>query len=163
MLFEAVYSDYRDFGGVKFPCDRATAGRISIDLAVADVKPNAAVIIQPPQGRGGGAGGGGRPPRCRPRRPQSVFLIPGIWPPPSTSATHRGEKGRRARRPDQIIAEAKRLIPGKPIRYVVHHHIDHRAGCAHSSPRSHGGHARDQQDVLNGCLRCRTPPDRLER
>ena len=33
-------------------------------------------------------------------------------------------------RASAIIAEAKRLIPGKPIRYVVntHHHIDHSSG-----------------------------------
>ena len=42
MLFEAVYTDYKDFGGVKFPTqDRAEAGRLPIlDLTITDVKPN---------------------------------------------------------------------------------------------------------------------------
>ena len=60
MPFEAVYSDYKDFGGVKFPTRivQRQGGHPVFDLTVSDVKPNAAVTIQAPQGRGGAPGGG---------------------------------------------------------------------------------------------------------
>ena len=60
MLFEARYSDYKDFGGVKFPMKivQTQGGYPIFDLTVYDVKPNAPVTIQAPQGRGGAAGGG---------------------------------------------------------------------------------------------------------
>src|SRR5262245_60110352 len=60
MLFEAVYSDYRDFGGAKFPMKivQRQGGYPIFDLNVAEVRPNAAVTIQAPQGRGAGGGGG---------------------------------------------------------------------------------------------------------
>src|SRR6185436_20617819 len=63
MLFEAVYSDYKDFGGIKFPMKivQRQGGFPIFDLNVADVKPNAAVSIQPPQGRGGAPGGAAPP------------------------------------------------------------------------------------------------------
>ena len=55
ILFEAVYSDYRDFGAVKFPMRivQRQGGAPILDLTLTDVKPNAAVAIQAPQGRGG--------------------------------------------------------------------------------------------------------------
>jgi hypothetical protein len=63
MLFEAVYSDYKDFGGVKFPTKivQRQGGHPILDLTITDVKPNAAVTIQPPQGRGGAPGGAPAP------------------------------------------------------------------------------------------------------
>ena len=56
MLFEAVYSDYKDFGGTKFPMHivQRQGGFPILDLTVSDVKPNAPVTIQA-QGRAGGA------------------------------------------------------------------------------------------------------------
>ena len=75
MPFEAVYSDYKDFAGVKFPTRivQRQGGHPIFDLTVADVRPNAPVTIQPPQGRGGApaeAAGRGRRLRRRARRRQ---------------------------------------------------------------------------------------------
>src|SRR5262249_40060753 len=55
LLFEAQYSDYKDVGGAKFPMRivQKQGGYPILDLTVSDVKPNAAVSIQAPQGRGG--------------------------------------------------------------------------------------------------------------
>jgi len=40
------------------------------------------------------------------------------------------ESGQSADRANAVIAETKRLIPNKPIRYIVntHHHVDHSSG-----------------------------------
>ena len=64
MLFEAIYSDYKDVGGAKFPMHivQKQGGYPIFDLTVTDVKANAPVNIQAPQGRGGA-------PARRPRRP----------------------------------------------------------------------------------------------
>src|SRR5215471_3680931 len=55
MLFEASYSDYRDFNGVKFPMKilQKQGDYPIFDLNVTTVKPNAPVSISAPQGRGG--------------------------------------------------------------------------------------------------------------
>jgi hypothetical protein len=47
---EVTYSDYRDFGVVKFPMRirQAAGGFPTVDLTVSDVKPNAAADIQVP-------------------------------------------------------------------------------------------------------------------
>ncbi|MBI3493453.1 MAG: hypothetical protein HY047_16980 [Acidobacteria bacterium] len=73
MLFEAIYSDYKDFGGVKFPMKivQKQGGYRIFDLTVNDVKPNAPVSIQAAQGRGGaGAAGGAGGGAGGDRRPQ---------------------------------------------------------------------------------------------
>jgi len=147
MLFEAVYSDYRDSSGVKFPMKivQRQGGYPIFELNVSEVRPNTAVTIQAPQGRGGaGAGGAGAPagtagaaaaPAAVPTEKiaDGVFLILGGY---AALAVDFGnsivvlEGPQSEARANQIIAEAKRLIPGKPIRYVVntHHHIDHSSG-----------------------------------
>jgi len=142
MLFEAAYSDYKDFNGVKFPMKivQRQGGYPIFDLTVSDVKVNSPVNIQPPQGRGGapagavattGTTGGGAVPTEK--LADGVFLILGGY---ASIAVDFGdyivvlEGPQSEARANQIIAEAKRLIPGKPIRYVVntHHHIDHSSG-----------------------------------
>ena len=49
MLTETTYADYKDFGGVQFPTriTQKQGGFPTLDLTVAEVKPNAAVAIQP--------------------------------------------------------------------------------------------------------------------
>jgi glyoxylase-like metal-dependent hydrolase (beta-lactamase superfamily II) len=62
MLVEQSYSDYKDFGGVKFPTKivQTRAGLAWTDLTVTDVKPNADAPAPPAAGGGrGGRGGAG--------------------------------------------------------------------------------------------------------
>jgi glyoxylase-like metal-dependent hydrolase (beta-lactamase superfamily II) len=137
MLYESVYSDYKDYNGVKFPSHivQSQGGSPILDLTVSDVKPNAAAAIQPQ------AGPGGAPPANEPvgavpteKIADGVYLIRGagaislafdfkdyavIMEGPGDEA--RGEA---------VIAETKKLIPNKPIRYLIntHHHFDHSSG-----------------------------------
>ena len=48
------------------------------------------------------------------------------------------------------LAEARKLVPNKPVRYHLntHHHGDHAAGVVRSSPRRVDHHARDEQALL---------------
>src|SRR5688572_11322521 len=142
MPFEAVYSDYKDFGGVKFPTRivQRQGGHPVFDLTVGEVRPNVAVTIQPPQGRGGapGGGGGGAAGAQAGATPSEkladgVYLILGGYA--SVAVEFKDhlaivESGQSDARGEAVIAEAKRLVPNKPIRYIVntHHHFDHSSG-----------------------------------
>ncbi len=138
-LFEAVYSDYKDFGGVKFPTRivQKQGGYPSLDLTVSDVKPNASVSIQPQQGRGaapgGAAPGGPAPAGGSEKLADGVYLIRGGYA--SVAVDFKDyiviiEGPQSEERASAIIDEAKKVIPNKPIRYVVntHHHFDHSGG-----------------------------------
>ena len=59
-----LYSDYKDAGGAQFPMHivQKQGGHPTFDLNVTDVKINAAVNIQPPQGRGGAPAAAAAPP-----------------------------------------------------------------------------------------------------
>ena len=139
MLFEANYSDYRDFNGVKFPMkiQQKQGGYPIFDLTVNDVKPNAPVTISAPQGRGAPPAGGAAAATAATipteKLADGVFLILGGYA--ALAVDFKDyivviEGPQSEARAMQIINEAKRLIPGKPIRYVVntHHHIDHSSG-----------------------------------
>src|SRR5262249_54472518 len=91
--------------------------------------------IQPAQGRGG-AGGGAAAPAAQPpseKLGDGVYLITGGY---AAIAVDFGdhitiiEAGQSEARGQAVIAEARRLIPGKPVTPVVntHSHIDHSSG-----------------------------------
>jgi glyoxylase-like metal-dependent hydrolase (beta-lactamase superfamily II) len=133
LLVEAFYTDYRDFGGVKFPTTiiNKQDGRNTLILVVADVKPNAAVNIQPQQAQTPAA------PAAVTVRAQEVS--PGVFY--LTGGTHHSvavefadhtvviEAPQSEQRSLAVIREVKR-VSGKPIRYLVntHHHFDHSGG-----------------------------------
>ena len=50
MKLEAIFSDYKDFGGVKFPTRivQRSAGYPLLDLTITDVMPNAPVALEVP-------------------------------------------------------------------------------------------------------------------
>jgi glyoxylase-like metal-dependent hydrolase (beta-lactamase superfamily II) len=128
------YWDYRDFGGVQFPTRirETTGGFPTLDLLVTDVRPNAAVDIQVPDAV-----------RQDPNpyaRVTTQKAAEGVWY--LTGGTHHSvlvemkdylimvEAPLNEERSAAIIAEARKLVPAKPIRYVInsHHHFDHSGG-----------------------------------
>ena len=136
MLFEAVYSDYKDAGGAQFPMHivQKQGGYPIFDLNVTDVKANAAVNIQPPQGRGGApAAAPANPPAQSEKLGDGVYLITGGYAVIAVDFKDYialVESGQNEPRALAVIAEAKRLMPGKPIKYLIntHSHIDHSGG-----------------------------------
>lgn len=131
MAVETTYSDYRDFGGVKFPTKivQKQGGFPALDLAVTAVQPNATVDIQVPDNV-----------RQAAVRVQTQQVADGIWY--LTGGTHHSvlvamkdysivvEGPQNDERASAVIAEVKQLVPTKPIKYVVnsHHHFDHAGG-----------------------------------
>ena len=173
--WEATFTDYKDFGGVKFPSQivqRRGVPGVSpkyFELAVSDVKVNQPVDLTqqakgggkggPGGGKGGGKGGDGKglpqlaegkgkggpgggkgkggPGGGAPQEPED--LGGGFW----LSRAGYGaiiadfkdyiivvEGPQNDGRADGIIADAKKLVPNKPIRYVIntHAHFDHTGG-----------------------------------
>ena len=137
--FEAVYTDYKDFGGVKFPMHivQRQGGYPILDLTISDVKPNAPVTIQA-QGRAGGAPAAAAPAAAASATPSEkladgIYLILGGYASVAVDMKDHIvviEGATNDDRANAVIAEAKRLIPNKPIRYVVntHQHFDHSGG-----------------------------------
>jgi glyoxylase-like metal-dependent hydrolase (beta-lactamase superfamily II) len=134
MPVEIRYADYREFGAVKFPTRiRQTAGGFPVvDFTVTDVRPNAPVDIQVPDAIRQAT---------RPyARVTSEPAAAGVWY--LTGGSHHSvviemkdhvivvEAPLNDERATAVIAEARRLVPGKPIRAVInsHHHFDHSGG-----------------------------------
>jgi glyoxylase-like metal-dependent hydrolase (beta-lactamase superfamily II) len=138
IVWDAEYTDFKDFGGVKFPTHivQHQGYPMYFDLTVSDVKVNVPVELTPPPGRGGGRGGPGR---GEPAGPISEDLGGGFWLVTGGYAAVVAdfkdyivviEGPQNDMRAEQIIAEAKRLVPNKPIKYVIntHAHFDHVGG-----------------------------------
>jgi glyoxylase-like metal-dependent hydrolase (beta-lactamase superfamily II) len=137
MPFEAIYSDYKDYGGIKFPMHivQKQGGYPILDLTITDVKPNAAVTIQPPQGRGGAPAAAPAAPAAAAseKLADGVYLITGGYGSVAVEMKDHVvviEGPQSDERALAVIAETRRLIPNKPIRFVVntHHHFDHSGG-----------------------------------
>src|SRR6202035_2518142 len=128
---ETIFTDYKDFAGVKFPTHivQKQGGYPVFDLTVTDVKPNVSANIM-------------SPPTAATAEPQvasseklgdGVYLILGGYA--AIAVDFKDyiviiERPQNDQRAEAIIAEAKRVIPNKPIKYVVntHHHFDHSGG-----------------------------------
>jgi glyoxylase-like metal-dependent hydrolase (beta-lactamase superfamily II) len=146
MLVEAEYTHYRDgAGGLKFPAQmvqkRGGWPVFTAYILGAHANPsNLQQLLTPPAGgrggRGGAPGGGGQPPAG----PTSEKLADGVYRingPYNSLAIEFAdhillfEPGpQNEARAQAVIAEAKRVIPNKPIRYgiISHHHFDHTSG-----------------------------------
>jgi glyoxylase-like metal-dependent hydrolase (beta-lactamase superfamily II) len=130
----ASYSEYRDFGGVQFP------GKILIeqggfplwDLTITAVTPNAALDLAVPENVASAT--------VAPVQTMSTQLAPGVWH--VTGGSHHSvvvafdeyvavaEAPLDEQRSLAVLAEVKKLVPDKPVRYVLttHHHFDHIGG-----------------------------------
>ena len=134
MLVETDHSGYKDFGGVLFPSRilQKTDGFPSLDLAVTSVQANPPADITVPDSVRNA------PPTVVTVNSQK--LTDGVfW---LTGGTHHSlaiemkdyivlvDTPNGEPRALAVIAKAKELIPGKPLRYVVamHHHWDHLGG-----------------------------------
>jgi glyoxylase-like metal-dependent hydrolase (beta-lactamase superfamily II) len=134
---EITYSDYADFGGVKFPRHivQTDDGYPTLDISVSEVKPNAPVSIDVPANVQIAAGAPPAPPKIGVDK-----LGEGIWylttPNQRSWAVELKDYavvvegiGNEARSL-AVMDEVARLIPNKPIRYVIntHPHYDHAGG-----------------------------------
>ena len=133
MLFEAIYTDYKDVGGAQFPMHivQKQGGYPTFDLNLADVTINTAVDIQAPPAQGGAAPAA--PAAQSEKLGDGVYLITGGYAVIAVDFKDHiaiVESGQNEARALAVIAEAKRLIPNKPIKYVIntHSHIDHSSG-----------------------------------
>ena len=141
MVYEHRYTDYRDFGGVKFPTVlhshqgdpnvspmhnwmeiRVTDAHANVDAPEFTVPDNVEEATVPPV------------------VVESQELAPGVWW--IAGGSHHSvavefqdftavvEAPQNEARSLAVIAEVQRLVPNKPISYVVntHHHFDHSGG-----------------------------------
>jgi glyoxylase-like metal-dependent hydrolase (beta-lactamase superfamily II) len=149
MLVETEYTHYRDAAnGLKFPSQivQKRGGWPTFQAYILGAHRNPATIQQlltpPPAGQRGGAGGGGggggqqaaAPAPTSEKLADGVFRINGAYNALAIEfADHivLFEPGpQNEARGLAIIAETKKVIPNKPIRYGVisHHHFDHTSG-----------------------------------
>ena len=147
MLVEAEYSQYRDNNGLKFPAQivQKRGGWPVFEAYVLGAHANPSNLQAlmtpppPPAGRGGGPGGPGGPGGAQAgptseKLAEGIFRINGAYNALAIEfADHivLFEPGpQNEARAQAIIAETKKVIPNKPIRYGVisHHHFDHTSG-----------------------------------
>jgi glyoxylase-like metal-dependent hydrolase (beta-lactamase superfamily II) len=135
-LFEAVFQDYQDFGGVQFPAHvtQREGGYPVLDLTITAVTPNAPVVIDVP-------------PTIAQAKPPAPFVITpqqlsdGVWsiplgPRDRSVAIEFTDYILVVEAPESeaisipAIDAIKTLFPKKPIAYIVntHTHFDHAGG-----------------------------------
>jgi glyoxylase-like metal-dependent hydrolase (beta-lactamase superfamily II) len=141
MDYEMRYTRYQDFGGIKFPMllhthqgdPRLNPAHNYYEYEVKSVTPNAPVSVLP-------VPDAVRTAVIPPARVVSEQLAPGVWL--MGGGTHNSllvefrnylaivEAPNNEARSLAVIAEAYRLVPSKPIQYVIntHHHFDHSGG-----------------------------------
>ena len=141
MDYEMRYTQYQDFGGVKFPMllhthqgdPRMNVAHNYYEYRVTSVKVNAPVATIP-------VPDAVRTAVAAPARVESTRLAAGVWL--LGGGTHNSllvefkdylavvDAPNNEARSLAVIAEAAKLAPGKPVQYVIntHHHFDHAGG-----------------------------------
>jgi len=130
-LTETTYAEYKDFGGVQFPTKitQKAGGHPTLDLTISEVKAGVPADIQPPDNA-----------RQAAIKVEADKVADGVWY--LTGGSHHSvliemsdhlvvvEGPQDDARSGAVIAEVKKLVPNKPIKYVVntHHHFDHAGG-----------------------------------
>lgn len=132
VLFEAILSDYRDVGGMKFPMRivQREGGYPVLDITVTEVKPNAPLTLDVPAS-------------IRQAAPAPAAVVPeqmaeGVWMLPGAAKSVLVEFRDHLVVIDAPETEARsvavlaaiRTVSKKPIRWVVntHLHFDHAGG-----------------------------------
>ena len=126
-----TYSDYRDFGGVKFPgrIRQSQAGHPVLDVTVKEVQRDAPADITIPDAV-----------KTATERVTTEKVAEGVWF--VAGGSHNSaviemkdhlvlvESPLGDMRAEPVIQMVKLLAPGKPIRYVInsHNHFDHSGG-----------------------------------
>jgi glyoxylase-like metal-dependent hydrolase (beta-lactamase superfamily II) len=134
MLVETTFSGYKDFNGVKFPATivQKQGGQTTLELTVNSVTANPGLELSVPD-----AVKSATPPQIK---VASQKLGDGVWfvgggshnsvvvEFPTYITVIEGPLGEA--RSLAVIAEAKRLVPNKPIKYLLntHSHFDHSGG-----------------------------------
>ena len=134
MHVETTYSDYRDFEGFRFPTKivQNQGGFPVLDLSISDAKSNIPLDFAVPDS-------------VRQATPAAVRVTAekvsdGVWY--LTGGTHHSlvvefadhvaviEAPLNEERSNAVIAEVKKLVTAKPLRYLIstHHHFDHSGG-----------------------------------
>ena len=131
VLTETNYADYKDLAASQFPTriTQTQGGFPTLELTVSEVKPNAPADIHVPENV-----------RQASVKVTADKVADGVWY--LTGGTHHSvliemsdhlvviEGPQDDVRAAAVIAEVKKLVPNKPIKYVVntHHHFDHAGG-----------------------------------
>ena len=134
IAFEAVFRDYKDFNGVKFPARivQRSGGYPVLDVIITDVKQNIPAAFDVPASIRQAAA-----PAEQPIVPEK--LSDGVWGLPggarSVAIEFRDyiavvDGPENEARSIAVIDAIKKVIPNKPIRYVIntHSHFDHAGG-----------------------------------
>jgi glyoxylase-like metal-dependent hydrolase (beta-lactamase superfamily II) len=139
---DTSYGAYQDFGGVKVPTKitqkRADMTVFEATITSATGNPaNLAELLTPPPAPAGAPPGG--PPGAQPAQAEKladgIYRITGGYVAMAVEFSDHVvvlEGGQSEARGLAVIAETRRVIPNKPIRYVVntHAHFDHASGLA---------------------------------
>ena len=140
-VLDGTYTEYRDLDGIRFPMHilMREGGWPTLEVNVAQVRPNTQEAIDTVARATSAAPAA--PQAAAPRvEPQPAKLAEGVW-----QLTPNGEGSVLVEFKDYVvmveapggdavteasIASAKRLAPGKPIKYAIntHHHADHAGG-----------------------------------
>lgn len=131
MTIVTHYADYRSHGAVRFPSriTQSHLGQPTLELAVKEVEPNPVASIVAPD-----------PVRAFVERVATTQVAEGVWF--LAGGSHNSvviemkdhvvvvEAPLHDGRSAAVLAEAKKLAAGKPVRTVVnsHHHFDHAGG-----------------------------------
>jgi len=126
-----TYSDYKDYGGVKFPGRilQSMGGFPVLEMTVTDVKTNTGAVEAPAQ-----IG-------TTPQDVKAEKVADGVWF--IAGGTHNSvviemkdyfaivDTPLGDGRANAVIKAAKELVPNKPFRYLIatHHHFDHFGGA----------------------------------
>jgi glyoxylase-like metal-dependent hydrolase (beta-lactamase superfamily II) len=152
---EASYSDYKDFGGLKVPGKivQKRAGWTTFEATIANGAanpPNLTALMAPPAPAAGAAPAQGAAPAGPAAPPAAPAAPPAVQSEKLADGVYRItggyvalavemkdhvvvlEGGQNEARGLAVIAETRRVLPNKPIKYVVnsHAHFDHASGLA---------------------------------